>query len=88
MNKDVLGMINKEYGTPLYVFDLDLFKNRAEQIKAIVGIKTGLCYSIKANPFLLFELPDGFSKVEVCSPGELLICKKTGIDMKKVILYI
>ena len=49
------------------------------------GEKTGLCFSIKANPFLLAALPDVFDKIEVCSPGELTICEKTGADMGMVI---
>ena len=30
-------------------------------------------------------LPASFDKIEVCSPGELTICEKTGIDMSKII---
>ena len=40
---------------------------------------------IKANPFLLAVLPDVFSKIEVCSPGELEICKALHIDPSKII---
>ena len=54
-------------------------------MKQAFGEKTGLCFSIKANPFLLAALPDVFDKIEVCSPGELTICEKTGADMGMVI---
>lgn len=71
--------------TPAYVFDAEAFARRAEQVRSAFGPKTGLCFSIKANPFLLSCLPDAFDRIEVCSPGELTICEKTNADMRKVI---
>lgn len=71
--------------TPSYVFDTDLFHERVELVKSEFGSKTGICFSIKANPFLLKYLPECFDKIEVCSPGELTICEKTGVDMEKII---
>ena len=61
--------------TPYYVFDTDEFAKRAAMIRAALDCKGGrripLCFSIKANPFLLHRLPAGLDHVEVCSPGEL-----------------
>lgn len=43
--------------TPYYVFDTDEFAKRAAMIRAALDCKGGrripLCFSIKANPFLL-----------------------------------
>ena len=80
-----LKTLAQQVQTPAYVFDLDEFRRRAERVKQAFGEKTGLCFSIKANPFLLAALPDVFDKIEVCSPGELTICEKTGADMGMVI---
>lgn len=80
-----LRTLAQQVQTPAYVFDLDEFDRRARQVKEAFGEKTGLCFSIKANPFLLAALPGVFDKIEVCSPGELTICEKTGADMKTVI---
>ena len=85
MNNATLRALAQQVQTPAYVFDADLFRARAEQVHDAFGPKTGLCFSIKANPFLLRSLPEVFDKIEVCSPGELTICEKTGADMKKVI---
>lgn len=74
-----------QIATPSYVFDIDEFHQRVALVKEAFGEKTGICFSIKANPFLLGYLPASFDKIEVCSPGELTICEKTGVDMKKVI---
>lgn len=64
--------------TPYYVFDTDEFAKRAAMIRAALDCKGGrripLCFSIKANPFLLHRLPESLDHVEVCSPGELEIC--------------
>jgi len=79
--KELAGTI----GTPSYLFDTDAFLERTRLVKAAFGEKTGICFSIKANPFLLKNLPAEFDKIEVCSPGELTICEKVSADMKKVI---
>ena len=80
-----LHELSARVSTPAYVFDADLFERRAQQVRSAFGPKTGLCFSIKANPFLLTCLPDVFDRIEVCSPGELTICEKTKSDMRKVI---
>ena len=80
-----IALLTKDLHVPAYVFNTDEFAARAALVKQYFGEKTGLCFSIKANPFLLAELPAVFDKIEVCSPGELTVCEKTGADMKSVI---
>lgn len=75
--------------TPYYVFDTDEFAKRAAMIRAALDCKGGrripLCFSIKANPFLLHRLPEGLDHVEVCSPGELEICISLGVKPESII---
>lgn len=85
MNKQLLNKLLAEVKTPSYIFDIDEFEKRARLVKDCFGEKTSICFSIKANPFLLGNLPDVFEKIEVCSPGELTICEKTGADASKII---
>ena len=85
MHQDTLTALAARLATPSYIFDLDEFEKRAALVRKYFGEKTGLCFSIKANPFLLGRLPDIFDKIEVCSPGELTVCEKTGVDMSKII---
>lgn len=85
MNTDTLRKLSQQLATPSYVFDLDEFEKRADLVRKYFGDNVGLCFSIKANPFLLGRLPDTFDKIEVCSPGELTVCEKTGVDMSKII---
>ena len=71
--------------SPSYVFSEELFHERALKVKEAFGSDIDICFSIKANSFLLSVLPDTFSKVEVCSPGELAICKALGVAPEKII---
>ena len=82
--------IAKEYGTPSFLFDCDEVLTRANQIKEILNSgrdnqSIHLCYSIKANPFLVPYLVSAVDYFEVCSPGELLICQHNHISGDKVI---
>ena len=74
-----------EVASPAYVFSAQAFAARAKMVKEAFGEDTDICYSIKANPFLLAVLPEDFSKIEVCSPGELEICRALDIDPAKII---
>ena len=75
----------REVASPAYVFSAQAFDARAKMVKDAFGKDTDICYSIKANPFLLAVLPEVFSKIEVCSPGELEICKALHIDPSMII---
>ena len=77
--------ISEMTGSPSYVFSESKFKERASLVKEAFGEKADLCFSIKANPFLLSVLPDTFAKIEVCSPGELEICKALSMDPDMII---
>lgn len=102
MTEKDLIQIAGEYGTPSFLFDTVALKARMRAIKEIVGDKVHLCYSIKANPFLIPAMLECVEKLEVCSPGELSICKmkqvpgdriiysgvnKTCIDVKEAVEY-
>lgn len=84
MNNEILLNAAERFGTPSFVFDTDEFARQADRIKSAIG-DIPLCYSIKANPFLLHELPKSVSRVEVCSPGELTICQKLNIAPDTII---
>ena len=86
MNEE-LAKIAQNYGTPSFIFDISLLKKRMEAIKNLCGNKIHLCYSIKANPFLIPAMLslEGVEKLEVCSPGELDICKHYKVPADKII---
>lgn len=84
MNSEALQDIAASFATPVFIFDADEFGRRAKNVKSAIG-DAALCYSIKANPFLLACLPEEIDRVEVCSPGELAICRRVGVDPSTVV---
>lgn len=84
MNSEALQDIAASFATPAFIFDADEFGRRAKNVKSAIG-SASLCYSIKANPFLLACLPEEIDRVEVCSPGELAICRRVGVDPSTVV---
>ncbi|MBQ4264143.1 MAG: alanine racemase [Clostridia bacterium] len=85
MDKQRLSAIAKEFGTPSFIFDESALACRMREIKCIVGSSVHLCYSIKANPFLIPAMQDLVELLEVCSPGELEICEGLHVDPKAVL---
>ena len=85
MDKQTLAAIASAYGTPGFVFDEAALLARMREIKAIVGDSVHLCYSIKANPFLIPAMSKVTELLEVCSPGELEICEDVGVDCSTIL---
>ena len=72
--------------TPCYVFDEAACVDRAIRIRQEAGKWGGkICFAIKANPFLIPALISVVDKFEVCSPGELEICRKYKVPGGKIL---
>lgn len=85
MNEMKLQELAVSLGTPAFVFDTDILKERAKWVADQVR-PAKLCFAIKANPFLLSAMDEHVERYEVCSPGEFHICVKNGLDMSKIVL--
>jgi len=85
VDKQILTAIAREFGTPAFVFDETALAARMREIKAIVGDSVHLCYSIKANPFLIPAMQKLTELLEVCSPGELTICEDVGVNPSTIL---
>lgn len=85
--KNIIKEIVKKEGSPIYVFNADTLRNRIKNIREILGNSIKLCYSIKANPFIMTDIVDLVDHLEVCSPGELDICKSVISDKLTKIIY-
>lgn len=86
MDKSQLAVCAQRFGTPTFVFDEEALAARMREVKAIVGDSVRLCYSIKANPFLLPAMTALTEKLEVCSPGEMQICMDAKVDPASVLV--
>ena len=80
-----INKICNEVISPSYIFSEEEFASRAALVRESFGEDVNLCFSIKANPFLLGIMPDQISKVEVCSPGELDVCKSLNVPPEMII---
>ncbi len=85
MDAAALNNLASKVETPAFVFRREEFDRRAALTRDILDDRIGLCYSIKANPFLVGHLPDTFDRVEVCSPGELEICIARNVPPEMII---
>jgi len=75
LSAGALAQIAAQYGTPTYVFDTQALQERVRAVRSLFGDNISLCYSIKANPFLIPAMMEVTDHLEVCSPGELEICE-------------
>jgi diaminopimelate decarboxylase len=85
MKTEELKTIAVRYGTPCFVFDLEAVKNRVRAMQEITGGSFRLCYSIKANPFLIPAMGEVLDHLEVCSPGELTICESLHVKPETIV---
>lgn len=85
MERSELAQIAREYGTPSFVFDLGAFQERLRAAQRIVGDDIALCFAIKANPFLIPAAAEVVKRLEVCSPGELSICRELNVDPAAIV---
>ena len=85
MDNATLNRAALQYGTPLYLFDEDAAEARMRACLDIVGPSVRLCYSIKANPFLIPAMLRCVPLLEVCSPGEPEICAALGVVPEKIL---
>lgn len=75
-----------KYGTPLYVFDIDELKETVSLFRRHLGNVAGVCYAMKANPFLTRTMAELADRIEVCSMGEFEICRELQIPPEKLLI--
>jgi diaminopimelate decarboxylase len=85
MTTESLREIASKYETPSFVFDEKSLKERVRRIQEIVGDEVTLCFSIKANPFLIPAMLEVTKRLEVCSPGELDICRALSVEPGRIV---
>lgn len=86
MKNNQIERILQDYPTPLYVFDINILKNRVAYLRSRLPKGVSLCYAIKANTFVVNDLYPKIEKLEVCSPGEMMLCLENGVDLSKVVV--
>lgn len=71
--------------TPAYIFNVDVLRDRIRYVKSRLP-DMGICYAMKANPFLIAAACGTADSFEICSPGEERICEKAGVPVGQMVL--
>lgn len=86
MTEELLREGAAYYETPAYIFDVDAIRDQVERFRKRFGEETGLCFAMKANPFLTEQISEMTDRIEVCSFGEFEICRKLGIPKERLLI--
>lgn len=86
MTDKQIEALTAQYGTPLYVFDIQALRRRIASLRQRLPGGVGLCFAVKANPFLLRELRGFVERFEVCSPGEAEICRRSHVPAAQQVI--
>jgi diaminopimelate decarboxylase len=72
----------REFGTPLYVYDLDLVERRLDALRAILPPGFRVAFAVKANPALavLAQLKRCGAGADIASAGELDAVLRAGFE--------
>lgn len=73
MNPSILHQAAADYGTPLYVYDVDAVRARFAHLKTLFGGRFGVSYAVKSNPNigLLSAIRDLVATFDVSAYGEV-----------------
>jgi diaminopimelate decarboxylase len=83
MSSDLAG----EYGTPTYVYDLDVVAESRDQLFGMLPEGFQLFYALKSNPHpeIGRELRRGGCRAEISSTGELAYALQAGFDPAEIL---
>ncbi len=87
MKEEIIRRACVQYGTPLYIYDMDMFCENISTLRGQLLPDSGLFFSVKANPlpqFCKLAYQKGCG-VEVASDGELNLALKAGILPKDIV---
>lgn len=86
MNKTETQEIIDCFGTPAFIYDERVLKERIKSLRDRIPYEVDLCYAVKANTFIIKCAAQYVQRLEVCSPGEYDICKKYGIGAEQMVI--
>lgn len=86
MTGDQLLAAAAEFDTPLYVYDLDVVRERLDLLISLFAGRFGVSYAIKSNPnlALLTALRPGLSTFDASSGAEVMRAQAAGMDPGRI----
>jgi diaminopimelate decarboxylase len=78
----------ERFGTPLYVYDLDVIERQVAALQAVLPPVADLAYAVKANPALAVVAHMGTLGLgaDIASGGELATALRAGIPADRIIM--
>ena len=78
----------ERFGTPLYVYDLDVIDRQVAALRAVLPERVDLAYAVKANPALAIVAHLGSLGLgaDVASEGELATAIRAGIRPDRIVM--
>lgn len=86
MQDNQLASLLQTYQTPFYLFDVEQVACRIRTMRTFLPPNIALCYAMKANPFLTGEVSGLVERLEICSPGEYMICETLGLPSEQFVI--
>lgn len=75
-----------QHSTPMYLFDGAALEQRVSYLRSKLPQGVGLCFAIKANPFLAGYLAPLVERLELCSPGEYRVCEVQNLPKSQYVI--
>lgn len=77
----------QEYGTPLYAYDASVFRSQLRDLRAAVGERVDVYYSVKANPNVdvIRVFVDEGAGLEIASGSEYVRARSAGGDADRIL---
>lgn len=78
----------ERFGTPFYVYDLDVMERQAKALRAVLPPVAEIAYAVKANPALAVVAHLGRMGLgaDVASGGELELVRRAGIEPDRIVM--
>lgn len=76
----LLDEICDRWGSPIHLLAPQVFRWRCEEVARRLKSMAGICYSVKANPWLVEQAKSLCDCVETCSTGEVRLCLAAGVE--------
>lgn len=78
----------ERFGTPFYVYDLDVIERQAEALRTVLPPVAEIAYAVKANPALAVVAHLGRLGLgaDVASGGELELVRRAGIEPDRIVM--
>lgn len=86
MDEAAVSQLLTQHATPMYLFDGEALQQRITYLRSKLPQGVGLCYAIKANPFLAGFLAPLVERLELCSPGEYRICEDQNLSKAQFVV--